>query len=265
MDHLVDIEEGDQQALEQMKPVAYLAETEFESPAYCLETVLEPLLQHLAQVLDLGPAVDANHVEVDAVGTLEIGRGKQVRHHPFDIDTVGTGHDHETRRVLVIGFITQVLDPGQLLVAHLRGDLLKHTGTGNLVGKLIDDHFTLQVLPAGSHAHRSVAALVDLQQFIAWRDDLCPGRVVGTQYVFAELGNCCLRLLDETNTGRGYFTQVVRRNVRRHTDGNTCRTVEQDIGNPGRQGPWLLHGAVEVGLPFNRSLAEFAEQQFGVG
>ena len=42
------------------------------------------------------------------------------------------------------------------------------------------------------------------------------------------------------------FTQVVGRNVGRHADGDSGRTIDQKLGNSGRQNGGFLLGAVEV-------------------
>ena len=44
-----------------------------ETLADRLDTKHEPLREDVAQTHDLGPTVEANHVQVDAIGALEIG------------------------------------------------------------------------------------------------------------------------------------------------------------------------------------------------
>ena len=94
-----------------MQSFQHLVEAVLQAATHRLETKHEPLSQDAAQVLDLRATVQADHVEIDAVAAFEIGGGEQVQHHALDIDPVGTRHDHQARRVLVVGFVTQILDP----------------------------------------------------------------------------------------------------------------------------------------------------------
>ena len=48
----------------------------------------EPFGENGKQWFDLGFAIGANHVEINAVITLKVGTGKQMAHHRLDINTV---------------------------------------------------------------------------------------------------------------------------------------------------------------------------------
>ena len=51
------------------------------------------------QVLDLRAAVEADHVEVDAVAALQVRGREQVAHQLLGVDAVGARHHHEAHRV----------------------------------------------------------------------------------------------------------------------------------------------------------------------
>ena len=65
--------------------------------------------------------------------------------------------------------------------------------------------------------------------------------------------------------GRDHLVEVVRRDIRRHPDGNTRRAVEQQIGHLGWQHGGLFKGAIKIRLPIHRSLAELRKEHLGVG
>ena len=52
---------------------------------------------------------------VDAIAPLKVCRCKEVVHQLLRINTVASGHDDESSRMLVIGLIPQVLHHRQLL------------------------------------------------------------------------------------------------------------------------------------------------------
>ena len=53
----------------------------------------------------------------------------KVIHHLIHIHAVGTRHNHQTGRVLVVRFIAQIVNHRQLFVAHLRSNLLQYART----------------------------------------------------------------------------------------------------------------------------------------
>ena len=93
----------------------------------------QPLLEDGDQRLHRRPAVDTNHVEVHAVGTLEVSSSKQVAHHPVEINAVGPGHQYQARGVLMVRLVAQIRHHRQFAGLHLRCDLLQHLGARNLV------------------------------------------------------------------------------------------------------------------------------------
>ena len=75
-DHLVDVEESDQQALQQMQPAQHLVEAVLEAPGHRLGAEAKPGGEDLPQVHDPRPAVQADEVHVDPVGALQVGGGE---------------------------------------------------------------------------------------------------------------------------------------------------------------------------------------------
>ena len=59
------------------------------------------------------------------------------------------------------------------------------------------------------------------------------------------------------------FAKIVRRDVGRHSDGDTGRSVDQHVGQPGREHHWLVLPVVEVGDKVDGVLVYVRQQLFG--
>ena len=127
-DHLVEVQIGDQQAVEDVQPRAHLLEPVLQAPRHSRLAEIQPLEQQLLQAHDARTAVEGDDVEIHAVVALEVGGGEQVRHQLHDVDPVRLRHDHQARRILVIGLVAHELDHRQLFLLHLCRDLLEHLG-----------------------------------------------------------------------------------------------------------------------------------------
>ncbi|MNT00146.1 hypothetical protein D3C72_1345660 [compost metagenome] len=182
------------------------------------------------------------------------------------IDAAVDRNDHDAARVFVVRFVAQVSDLRgfRRLGLHQRGDLLQHFGPGHLMRQRGDDDVAVLDVVHGAHAHRALAGFVHLQQVGARRDDFRFGRIVRALNVFAELFDRGFRLIEQAHASGGDFTQVMRRHVGGHAHGDAGGAVEQQVGQPRRQGRRLVEGAVEVRPPVRRALAQLAEQHFGI-
>ncbi len=264
VDHLVQVEKGDQQAVQQVQAAVDLVQAELQAATHRADAIDQPLLEDLPEVLDLGLAVQADDVEVDPVAGFEIGGGEQVLHQFVGIDAVGARHDDDAGRVLVVRLVTQVGHHGQLLGLHLGGDLLQHLGTGDLVRQCGDDHVAVFTAVDGTHAHRAAPGLVDFAQVGGWRDDLGFGGEVRTRHMLEEFGNPGDGIVQQAHAGSRHLTQVVRRDVGGHAHGDAGGAVEQQVGQACRQHRRFVQGAIEVGHPVHGALPQFIEQHLGI-
>ena len=82
--------------------------------------------------------------------------------------------------------------------------------------------------------------------------------------MLAQVSNCRLWRIQQMNRGRHDLIQIVRRNIGGHTDCNTGRAVEEQIGHLRRKYGGFIQGAVEIRLPIHRALAQLREQYLGV-
>ncbi len=263
-DHLIEIEEGDEQAIEDVQPLRHLLQAVLQAPRDGGGTKLEPLGEDLLQSHHARTAVEGNDVEIDAVVALEIGGHEQVVHQLHQIDPVGARHDDQARRVLVIGLIVVALDHRQLLGAVLLVDLLQHATRRHLVGERRDDDVAVLDLPGGARLERADALVVELLEIGARRDDLGAGRQIRPLDVLHERGGRGLGLLQQVHGRRRHLAQVVRRNVGRHAHRDAGGAVQQQARQPRRQDHRLVERAFVVARPVHRSVRQLREQNFGV-
>ncbi len=264
MDHFVQVEEGHQQAFQQVQALLHLVQAELQAAAHGADAVDQPFAEQGAQVFHLRLAIQADDVAVDPVAGLQVGGGEQVGHQLVGIHPVGARDDHDAARVLVVRLVAQVGDHRQLLGLHLRGDLLQHLGSGDLVRQRGDHDIAVFHAVYGTHAHRTTAGFVDLQQVGLGRDDLGFGGEVRALDVLAELLDRGARLIEQAHAGRRHFPEVMRRHIGGHAHGDAGGAVEQQVGQARRQGGRLVQGAVEVRHPVHRALAQFGQQHFRV-
>ena len=264
MDHLINIEERDQVTFEDVQTLEYPLQAMLEPAPHCLGAKRQPLTQDTVQPLHAGPAVNADHIEVDPVAALQVGAGEQVAHQALDIDAIRAGHDDQSGGVLVIRLIPQVGYHGQFLCLHLLGDLLQDPRSGHLVGQGAHNDITALALPHRAHTQAAAAAGVHRHDVLAGRDNLRLGGEVRRQYMLAQFSHAGLRRLQQANRGAHHFPQVVGRHIGRHTHGNTGGAIEQHIGHLGGQHPGFVHGAVEVGRPLHGALGQLRQQHIGI-
>ena len=101
-DHLIDIQKGDQQSVEQMQPVVDLFQAVFEALAHRCDTEFQPFLEQGAQILDLRPAIQTQHIHIDAIAALQIGGGEQMGHQFIDVDAIGSRDNHQPGGIFMI-------------------------------------------------------------------------------------------------------------------------------------------------------------------
>ena len=219
-DHLVEVEEGDQQAVEDVQPRRDLAESPLEPAPHGRLAELQPLRQHRLQAHHTRPTVEADDVHVDAIAALEVGGREQVRHQLLDVHAVGARRDDQADGLLVVALVAQVVHHRQLLGAHLRRDLLQHLGAGHLVGQRGDHHLAVLDLVHRAGTEGTAARLVHRAQLGARRDDLGAHRQVRALHVLAQVGDRRIGIVDQVDAGRGNLPEVVRRDVGGHADGN---------------------------------------------
>ena len=226
-DHLVDIEEGDQQPLQQMQPAQHLVEPVLEAAGDRRLAETQPGGEDLLEVHDPRPAVQANEVHIDPIGALQVGGGEEVGHEPFHRHPAVARHQDQARRRFVVGLVTQVLQPGQLLVAHLGGDLLQDAVARDLIGQMGDDDVALLQFVAGALAQAAVAGLIEPADLLGGGDDRRRRGIVGAGDEGHQVKHSGPGMVEEVDAGPRHLAQVMGWDVGGHAHGDTRRPVEQ--------------------------------------
>ena len=129
------------------------------------------------------------------------------------------------------------------------------------VGNGVDDDeiraaFARFDLVGRTTANRALATFVDRSQFGLRIENLTTGWEVRTLNVFEQICCCEIAIVDEGNCGLGDFAKVVRRNVCRHADRDSRRTVDEKVWQTSGQHGWLFGCAIVVGAHIAHLLAQ---------
>ena len=98
----------------------------------------------------------------------------------------------------------------------------------------------------GAHHEAAAAGFVGLGD-AALAVEKSAGREVGPLHVLEHFEQSGFGILHQLDGGVNDFSQVVRRNVRRHADRDAVRPVDDQRGNPRGQNRGLVGGLIEVG------------------
>ena len=263
-DHLVEVEVGDQVAVEHLQPVADLLQPEVGAADQHLAAVRQPLVQHLAEAHHPGHDALRQDVEVERDARLEIGQPEQRLHHQRRIDRAALRLDDDAD---VLGqLVADVGDQRQLLGLHQLGDLLDQPRLLHLVGDFGDDDRPgaaplVLLRPAGAHAERAAPGPVGLDDVRFRLDDDAAGREIRPLDEVDQRVDARLRRLDQMQRRVAELGDVVRRDVGRHADGDARRAVGEQVGEGAGQHHRLAVGAVIGRAEVDRVLVDAVEQQ----
>ncbi len=101
----INIEKGDQQAIEDMQSLEHFIQTEFQTAPGGLGPKLQPLIENAIQTFYLRATINADHIQVNPVAALQIGGRKQVVHQRLGINAIRARHNHQPRWVFVVGLV----------------------------------------------------------------------------------------------------------------------------------------------------------------
>ena len=257
-DHVVDVEDRDQQAVHQVQPIRGFAEPVGRAPPDDLQPVLQVDLQHLLQAERRRLAVHQRD-RVDAEGVLQLGQPVQLLQQRLGVDAV-LDLDHQPHAVGQVGQVLDVGDSGQLLGLHQVLDLLHDPLRADQVGQF-GDHDALaarvHLLDAGGGAHLEAAAAGGVGVLDAVQaDDLAAAGQVRPRdephQGFGVRGG----VLQQVLAGLHHLDQVVRRDVGGHADRDAGGAVDQQVRDRGGQDDRLGLLAVVVGAEVDGVLAQ---------
>ena len=178
--------------------------------------------------------------------------------------------DDDAHADAVGGFVVDLGDASDLPVAHLLSNAGDKVIGVDLVRKLgdNDDGAPALFLNGGHATHFDGAAAGGVGVLNTFITDDEPGRgEVGALYAFHDglEGGGLVRvvMVEAPENCLGQLGEIVRRNIRRHTDGNTAGAVHQQVGNTRRENRRLECFAVIVGLKVDGIFADIANHLHG--
>ena len=145
--------------------------------------------------------------------------------------------------------IDHVADALNALVVHKVDDGLDELQLVDVIGNFRDDNAVVVAvfLNFGAAAHHDPAPAGRIGGADAGAPhDNAAGREVGTLDVLHDVGKLRVGVVDEQADRIHHLTQIVRRNVGRHADGNAHRAVHDEVREAGRKHDRLLQTVVIV-------------------
>ena len=249
-DDLVEVVEGDEQALEDVGPRLGLVELELGPPDDDLFLEGDVRLEHLRQGERARHAADQGDVD-DPEGRLHLGVLVELVEHDHR-DGLALELDDQAH-ARAVRLVAQVADLGDLLGLHEIDDVVDQRGAVDLVRQLGDDDgapVALELLGVrlGADADASAAGAVGLFEPAGAEDDAA-GREVRPLDELHEVVGGGLGVVDHVHDGVDDLAEVVRRDVGRHADGDAGRAVDQEVGHAAGQDLGLAPRLVVVGHP----------------
>ena len=263
-DDRVEVVERDEVALEDVRPVLGPAQLVLRAARDDLALVVEVVADELEQRERPWDALDESD-RVVAERRLERRVLEELVEHHLR-DSVALELDLDPHPGLV-GVVVDVRDLGQHLVVDEVGDLLDDAGVPALlhaVRELRDDDRRLaaaQLLDVRASAHDDAAAAGAVRVADpAAADDDGARREVGALDDLREPLDVDRRVVDHRHDPVDDLAEVVRREVRRHPDGDPGRAVDEQVGEARRQHRRLPARLVVVRLEVDRVGVDVTQQ-----
>ena len=165
---------------------------------------------------------------------------------------------------MAVGFVLHMGDALDLLVADLFGDLLDHRGLVHLVWDLVDDDGPailadlFHVLLASDDNGTAPLKVGFARAGPAQHDTPC-GKV-GTGNIFDQILDREVRIIDQRQRRVTNLAEVMRRDVRRHANGDTPGAIDQHVRETRRQNNRFAVLAVVVQLEIDGVLVDILQQ-----
>ena len=265
VDDLVDVVDGDEQALEDVHAGTGLIEVELGAAGHDVDLVVDVVVQHLAQRKRLGHAVDQRDVNRAERG-LELRLLVQVVENDLGHGTL-LEVDDDAHALLEVGLVAHVGDALDLLLVDRLGDLLLEQALVDLIGDLGHDEARTAALDLlhvhlGAHGDRAAARLVGFADALGAHDDAARGEV-GAREHGHKVVDRRIGVVDHHAHGVGDLAEVMRRDVGGHADGDARAAVDQQVGEARGKHRRLGERLVVVGLEIDRLLVEIGQQLHG--
>ena len=264
LDNFVDIVKRNDQTFKDMSAFFGTCQIITCAAQNNITLVINVVHQCILQRKNFGHAIDQRQ-HIHAETRLQLRRLEQLIQHNLGHGILLELNDDVD--AMTVGSVVDVADFGQFLVAHELAEFFKQTLTIHLIGNLFDnngrftvlafDNFTLR-----TNRQRSTTRFVGILDALAAHNDATRGEI-GTRENCHEFFSGYFRVVKNHAGGVDCFAQIVRRNIRCHTNGNTIRAVDQQVREARRKNLRLLQAFVVVRLEIDRLFIQIAQQLHG--
>ncbi len=151
---------------------------------------------------------------------------------------------------VAVALVAHVADFVNSLLIHQVGDALDELRLVDLVGNLGNDDRLLFLGDvfrghAGTHHEAAPAGLVGVDDAAFAVEKAARGEI-GALHVLEHFREACIGILHQVDGGVDHLGEIVRRNIRRHADGDSVGAVDDEIGNARGQDGRFLRGLVVI-------------------
>ncbi len=261
IDDIVDVVGRDLVALEDVDPREGLLKLELGPAGDDRLLMGDVFVEYTGQREDLRLASDERE-HVDGAGVLELRVFVELAEDYLPVG-VPAVLDDDTHAVAA-GFVAHVGDALDALVLDEAGDRLAEQGFVDAVGDLGDDYPVVLVLDpgAGPDHYPALSGEVGLLYPVRAVDN-SGGREIRALEAAHEIECGAVGVLHAVYDGVDRLSEVVRRDVGRHTDGDADRSVNQQIGESGGKDGGLFAPVVKVAVHHDDLLVDVAEHLVG--
>src|SRR5215475_10749793 len=272
LDDLVDDVDGLLQAFQDVRAAPGLLQLVVRAVAHDLATEGDELVERLGQVENLRLAVDDREVDHPE-------RDLHLRHlvqlvqddlrdgvaFEFDDDP-----DFLLRGRFAVGLVADFRNALDLLVVDQVGDMFDQLRLVDLKRNLGDDDGVallgaspdaVNCRPRAKLHHAAPGLVSQLDAFTAVNES--PGGKIRPRNHLYQIRGLGVRMLKQLDGRFDDLTQIVRRNLGRHADGDSIRTVDQQVRHARRQHCRFLKLFVVVGDEFDGFLLDVGEHLGG--
>ena len=235
-----------------MGPLSCLTQVILGTAGKHFHLVGKVLVQNLPQGQDLGLLLivhQGQHNDTEA--TLQRGLLKQSVQHYLGISILfQLNYDTHT---VTVSLVPQIADTLQPLILYLIGNIADHLPFIYLIRQLSNNNTDAVFIKffkfrPGANNHLAAAGGVSRTNTAATHNDTAGGEIRAGDMLH-QIRHSHFRIIQHTDASIDHFRQVMGRNIGSHANGNTGRTVYQQIGETAGQNTGFFPGFVKVRIP----------------
>ena len=259
LDDAIEVEIGDDIAVEQFDPRCDLVEPVARAPDQHVDLMPQPFDQQGLQAQHARRVGGVEHVQIERKAVFQVGQAKQAVHQHLIVDGAGARFDDDAN--LRVGFVAHIGQDRQLLVVDQRRDLLDQLRLLHLIRNFGDDRdpgaaAMILLVPARARAEGASSGGIGfgddrraVHQHAAGRKvrpphDLHQCRMIGIGVVYQQMG------------GVDQFSDIMRRNAGRHADRDAAGAIGEQIGEKAGKHLRLLILAIIGRAEIDRSFVQ---------